>query len=105
MLRDGVMAKTRYVNITALFSFFDFIIAGKMYVEIPMINPKEISKGYRASNDIEEHTIDDTWHWWNKFRTFVDYNLRIRVCIMTMNSWHPNLFSPSIDMKIFFLLS
>lgn len=43
-----------------------------------MVDPKTVVRSY-ASNSIEDE--EDTWQWWNKFRSYADYNFKFRVAL------------------------
>lgn len=53
---------------------------GKFIIEVPMIDPKTISKSYRQNKVNDDADCDeDTWKWWNNFRAYTDYNPKFRV--------------------------
>lgn len=57
-------------------------LSGTMLIEVPMVDPKSLSSAYRNSgSNWEETTGDDTWQWWNKFRTYADYHPRIKIAL------------------------
>lgn len=49
-------------------------------IEVPMVDPKSISiSQYRKEeNDVP---VEDTWTWWNNFRTYADFNPRIKLAL------------------------
>lgn len=53
-------------------------IVGTILAEVPMSDPKTIARSY-APGEGEEG--EDTWQWWNKFRTYADYNSKFKVAL------------------------
>lgn len=52
-------------------------------MELPMIDPKYLAKRWRRTSDDDDNQIaaaaEDTWTWWNKFRSCADFDVRIKV--------------------------
>lgn len=55
-----------------------FLFTGTLLAEVPMTDPKIITHSY-ATNNIEDG--EDTWQWWNKFRSYADYNCKFRLAL------------------------
>lgn len=55
-------------------------LKGTMLIQIPLTSPKATTIQYRR--DCEEVTAtEDTWTWWNNFRSYSDFNSRIKVAL------------------------
>lgn len=61
-------------------NFFVFT-EGKLLIKIPMMNRKIESSEWRQESDSVYGTRDDTWHWWNTFRTYTDYHSNISLAL------------------------
>lgn len=60
------------------------LLAGIVLAEVPLINPKAISLSYRrmkGANTKAEDVTEDTWKWWNKFRSYAYYTPKFRVAL------------------------
>lgn len=50
-----------------------------MLAEVPMVDPKLYVNLLRKRSEEDDENVEDTWQWWNKFRTYADYNPKIKV--------------------------
>lgn len=57
----------------------NFILAGALLVEMPIIDYE--NQWCKDPTDIDEIASIDTWHWWNAFRTYSDYNVRFQLAL------------------------
>lgn len=53
----------------------------KVFVEIPMVDPKYLASQYRIDKVNQNDDYEDTWTWWNNFRTYADYNPKIKLAL------------------------
>lgn len=60
-----------------LIHFIFFHVAGMMLVEMPMA---ECENPLMDPQNDEPESVD-TWHWWNKFRSYSDYNPRFLLAL------------------------
>lgn len=50
-----------------------------MLMEVPMVDPKELVSGWRKKSD--DTVVDSTWTWWNRFRTYADFDSKISLSL------------------------
>lgn len=50
-----------------------------------MMNRKIESSEWRQESDSVAGTSEDTWHWWNTFRTYTDYHPNILLALELTN--------------------
>lgn len=43
-----------------------------------MVDPKAIARKWRRCQD-DDFCAEDTWMWWNRFRSYADFNIKIKV--------------------------
>lgn len=55
----------------------DFFLAGTLLVEMPMA---DFENRWKDNGD-DELVPTDTWHWWNAFRSYSDYNSRYHLAL------------------------
>lgn len=53
-------------------------IAGILLAEVSMADQNTIAHSYRKENAEEG---EDTWQWWNKFRSYADYCSKFKVAL------------------------
>lgn len=57
-------------------------IKGTMIIQIPLTSPKATTIQYRSDCDeTTTSTTQDTWKWWNNFRSYSDFNSRIKIAL------------------------
>uniref|UniRef100_A0AAG5DYL6 Protein arginine N-methyltransferase n=1 Tax=Anopheles atroparvus TaxID=41427 RepID=A0AAG5DYL6_ANOAO len=55
-------------------------LKGTLLVEVPITNPKSAQNCWRR--DIEDdQAVQDTWQWWNAFRSYADYNQHVKIAL------------------------
>lgn len=59
---------------------------GIMLAEVPMIDPKSQVSSLRQCSELVNWDGEDTWQWWNKFRTYADYSPKIKVSEINITS-------------------
>ncbi|XP_035783354.1 protein arginine N-methyltransferase 5-like [Anopheles albimanus] len=53
-----------------------------MLVEVPLTNPKSTQHTWRSDvNGEDPPAVEDTWNWWNTFRSHADYNPNLKVAL------------------------
>lgn len=55
-------------------------LKGVLLVEVPMVNPKVAQANWRSDADYE-CGADDTWNWWNNFRSYADFDTHVKVAL------------------------
>lgn len=46
-----------------------------------MVDPKLQSQVHRKNQNVDEYIGEDTWNWWNKFRTYANYSVKFKVAL------------------------
>lgn len=72
-------------------TFFDFFcgVSGSLlFVEVPMVD--SITQSEDSDTDIfntnnSNNRTESTWHWWNNFRAYSDYDNRFQVALEMSN--------------------
>lgn len=57
--------------------FFFYFLGGTLLVEVPMIDPEQ----QYESVDENRFQAQDTWQWWNKFRSVAEFHPRMMVAL------------------------
>lgn len=55
-------------------------IKGTLLIQVPLTSPKATTIQYRSDCE-DTTTTQDTWTWWNNFRSYSDFNSRIKVAL------------------------
>lgn len=56
-------------------------IKGTMLIQVSLTSPRASTLQYRSDLDETNTTTQDTWTWWNNFRSYSDFNSRIKVAL------------------------
>ncbi|XP_014210081.1 protein arginine N-methyltransferase 5 [Copidosoma floridanum] len=58
----------------------------QVWVQVPMENPRKQAYSYRKDKNVEllmeANKVENTWHWWNQFRTVCDYDRKLNVALI-----------------------
>lgn len=66
------------LNQQCLFLFCSALV-GLLLVEMPVVDYE--NQWNRKNANVDEIASIDTWHWWNKFRQYSDYNPRFQLAL------------------------
>ncbi len=55
---------------------------GQFLIELPMVNPHSLIHELCSSSD-ENNSVEqeDTWNWWNTFRTTADFSSKLSIAL------------------------
>lgn len=75
-----IMMRLKNGNCANLARVVSYGLKGIFLVEVPLVNPKITQQVWRSDVD-EESQPDDTWNWWNNFRSYADYDSHVKVAL------------------------
>ncbi|XP_055595784.1 protein arginine N-methyltransferase 5 [Uranotaenia lowii] len=81
LVQNGVvLLPLRNGNCANLARLVTYGLKGTLLVGIPMVNPKSVQSTWR--NDVDDDLpLEDTWTWWNNFRSYADFNSHVKVAL------------------------
>ncbi|XP_055638764.1 protein arginine N-methyltransferase 5 [Toxorhynchites rutilus septentrionalis] len=81
LVQNGYMlVRLKNGNCANLARVLAFGLKGVLLVEVPMSNPKITQATWRSDVD-EKQPPEDTWKWWNNFRSYADFDSHIKIAL------------------------
>lgn len=54
---------------------------GQILIEVPMVNPQILVNDLCSPNVERLTEFEDTWNWWNKFRSTADFSSKLSIAL------------------------